>query len=105
MALLASECLMRGGTIDVSAELAGEALDILVSADGTAVSLSEDQRRALELGNGEGGAQEYAELQPRHIVPFLAARLAREGGGSLAWSDPETPPLVLTARFMPLESG
>lgn len=102
MILLASECLMRGGTIDVSAELAGEALEIRVLADGPTVGFSEDQRRALELGNGEGGAETYAELQPRHIVPFLAARLARDGGGPLAWGEPDTPPFALTARFTPI---
>ncbi len=99
MVLLASECLVRGGTVDVLAEPVESILDIRVLADGPAVSLSEDQRHALELGNGGGGAQDHTELQPRHIVPFLAARLARDGGGPLAWGDPDTPPLVLTARY------
>ncbi|MBS0383994.1 MAG: hypothetical protein JSS00_01435 [Proteobacteria bacterium] len=73
--LIANECLPRGGTVELTAEKQGDAVEIVVSAKGPRAKLKETTAQALRGGEGE--------LSGHTIQPTLTALLARQGGVEL----------------------
>ncbi|MGE0597443.1 MAG: histidine phosphotransferase family protein [Hyphomonadaceae bacterium] len=75
--LIANECLPRGGTVELTAEKAGEAGEVRVTATGPRAKLREATAAALKGDAPEGG------LSGHTIQPALTGLLARQGGVEL----------------------
>ncbi len=73
------EALVRGGTLDLGAELRDGAHEIVVRATGPKIAFDEVIGRALQ---GELGAD---ELSSRTAPAHLIAKLAEQGGGGLQY--------------------
>ncbi|ODU21517.1 MAG: histidine phosphotransferase [Sphingomonas sp. SCN 67-18] len=93
LALIAGDALVRGGRLDVGAEMAGERTEIVVRAEGPRLVLDPELRTALQ-----GDIDETA-LTPRAAAAWLVYRLARDSGGSVQVSDPADPFLVFGATL------
>ena len=79
--LIANECLPRGGTVELTAEKQGDAVEVVVIAKGPRAKLKETT--ALALRGDEG------ELSGHTIQPTLTALLARQGGVELVARESE----------------
>ncbi|MFZ2031714.1 MAG: histidine phosphotransferase family protein [Vitreimonas sp.] len=73
--LIANECLPRGGTVELTAEKQGDAVEVVVIAKGPRAKLKETTAQALRGDEGE--------LSGHTIQPTLTALLARQGGVEL----------------------
>lgn len=73
--LIANECLPRGGTVELTAEKQGDAVEVVVIAKGPRAKLKETTAQALR--------GDEAELSGHTIQPTLTALLARQGGVEL----------------------
>ncbi|MBI3438170.1 MAG: histidine phosphotransferase [Proteobacteria bacterium] len=73
--LIANECLPRGGTVELTAEKQGAAVEIVVIAKGPRAKLKETTAQALR--------GDESELSGHTIQPTLTALLARQGGVEL----------------------
>jgi len=82
VALLAGDALVRGGRLDVGAEQAGEALELVIRAEGPRILLDPALRETLARGSSGG------TVEPRAAGAWLAHSLAAEAGGSIRLSDP-----------------
>lgn len=91
LALIAGDALVRGGQLDIGAELAGGGVEIVVRADGPRIVLDAELRAALL---GTGGA-----MTPRAAAACLARELVVQGGGDLQVSPPESSVLLFGASF------
>jgi histidine phosphotransferase ChpT len=94
MALLGVEALVRGGTLRVAVTMTPSPL-ITVVAAGEGPRLDEETRKALE-----GGAS-VAELTPRSVQGYFAARLAEAVGGALKCQTDSANELRLSSSFRP----
>lgn len=94
MALLASEALVRGGSL----EIAAGPRSFLVRADGPATELEAPLREALAQGLA-GDESALDELAPRAVQAYLTARLAARSGARLSLSSVGARPLELVAAF------
>jgi histidine phosphotransferase ChpT len=93
LALIAGDALVRGGRLDVGAELNGGMTEIVIRAEGPRIVLDPELRKAL-LGDV---AED--QLLPRAAAAWLAHRLATDAGGSVQVSDPADPFLVFGATI------
>ena len=92
LAMLAGDALVRGGRLDVGAELQGEEIELAVRAEGPRILLDPALRETLESG-GSG------QLEPRAAGAWLAHSLVSEAGGSIQLSDPAADTLLIGARL------
>ncbi|MEP6785607.1 MAG: histidine phosphotransferase family protein [Sphingomonadales bacterium] len=75
MVLIAGDALVRGGRLDIGAELDGGKTEIAVRAEGPRILLDPELRNALT------GGISAAELTPRAAAAWLVHTLATESGG------------------------
>lgn len=76
MVLIAGDALVRGGRLDIGAELDGYKTEIAVRAEGPRLVLDPELRKALT------GGVAAAELTPRAAAAWLVHTLATESGGT-----------------------
>ncbi|MGQ0662551.1 MAG: histidine phosphotransferase family protein [Pseudomonadota bacterium] len=95
LVLLAHDSLLRDGVVRVRATASPGRFALAVRAEGEAVRLAEATRAALVPGVKE------ETLDPRTVQAYLAARLAREAGGSLSVSPAGVQGLEFMAELPP----
>jgi histidine phosphotransferase ChpT len=93
LALIAGDALIRGGQLDIGAEQAGGAIEIVVRADGTRIVLDPELRSAL------AGGRDELPITPRAAAAFLVHALVEQGGGTLQVSPPDAEVLLFGASF------
>ena len=93
LALIAGDALIRGGQLDVGAEVVGGQVEIVVRADGPRIVLDPELRTALLGAEGE------ALITPRAAAAYLVHSLVADGGGAVQVSDPEEAVLLFGATF------
>jgi len=93
LALIAGDALIRGGQLDVGAEVVGGQVEIVVRADGPRIVLDPELRTALL------GTQGEAPITPRAAAAYLVHSLVADGGGAVQVSDPEESVLLFGATF------
>ncbi|KQN71945.1 histidine phosphotransferase [Sphingomonas sp. Leaf67] len=91
LALIAGDALVRGGQLDVGAEVTATGIDIAVRGDGPRIVLDAELRGAL-LGDA-------AMMTPRAAAACLARELVEQGGGTLQVSPTDSPVLLFGASF------
>ncbi len=97
LAQIALDALIRGGTLDIGAELRDGSAEIVVRAQGDRIAFDEVIGRALE-----GNMSEF-DLSSRTAAAHMIATLAEEIGGGLQFKRSDDA-LVLGA-VLPLPSG
>ena len=80
LALFGIEALVRGGTLDIDAELREGSSEIAVRASGTRIAFDENVGKALE------GSLPQSELSSRTAPAALAHQLAESLGGGLQYA-------------------
>jgi histidine phosphotransferase ChpT len=95
LAMLASDALVRGGRLDVGAELADDSVEIVLRAEGLRIVLDEELRRVLVSGQPDG------LVSPRAAPAFLAHSLVTAGRGTIQLGDVdgEQPGLLIGATM------
>ncbi len=92
LALIAGDALIRGGQLDIGAEVIEGQVEIVVRADGPRIVLDPELRNAL-VGQGD------ASITPRAAAAHLVHALVAQGGGELQVSDPDAEVLLFGAAF------
>lgn len=92
LAMLAGDALVRGGRLDVGAELQSDEIELAVRAEGPRILLDPALREALESGGG-------GQLEPRAAGAWLAHTLIDGVGGSIQLSHPAADTLLIDARL------
>jgi len=82
LTLIASEALVRGGTLDVGGEENNGQLEIVVKIEGPRIILDPELRRTLIDGEGTEG------VTPRAAAAYLVHTLADQAGGRVQISEP-----------------
>lgn len=80
LALIGSEALVRGGTLEIGAETSDEASEIVVRAAGKRIVFDDQVGRALD------GALPAEELSSRTAPAVLIQRLAGKSGGGIQYA-------------------
>jgi histidine phosphotransferase ChpT len=93
LAMLAGDALVRGGRLDVGAELRGSEIELAVRAEGPRILLDPALRDTLQ--NGVNGGP----VEPRAAGAWLAHNLVAEVGGSIQLSDPASETLMIGANL------
>jgi histidine phosphotransferase ChpT len=93
LAMLAGDALVRGGRLDVGAELRGSEIELAVRAEGPRILLDPALRDTLQ--NGVSGGP----VEPRAAGAWLAHNLVAEVGGSIQLSDPASETLMIGANL------
>ncbi len=93
LALIGGDALIRGGQLDIGAEIVDGSIEIVVRADGPRIVLDSELRSAL------AGGQEDVPVTPRAAAAFLAHALVAQGGGTLQVSPPDSEVLLFGASF------
>lgn len=93
LALIAGDALVRGGQLDIGAEVQGQVIEIVVRGDGPRIVLDPELRTAL------AGETEEGLITPRAAAAFLVRSLVAENGGMLQVSPPEAPVLLFGVAF------
>ncbi|MCP3734435.1 histidine phosphotransferase family protein [Sphingomonas sp. RP10(2022)] len=93
LALIASEALVRGGTLDVGGEENGGQLEIVVKIEGPRIILDPELRTTLVNGEGDGG------VTPRAAAAYLVHTLAGQAGGAVQISEPADNVMIFGAVF------
>lgn len=93
LSLIAGDALVRGGQLDIGAEVVGEAVEIVVRADGARIVLDPELRAALSGSDGD------VIVTPRSAAAHLVRALVIENGGLLQVSPPEAPVLIFGVAF------
>ncbi|MBB4084802.1 histidine phosphotransferase family protein [Sphingomonas carotinifaciens] len=93
LALIGVEALVRGGRIDVGAEVHDTAIEIVVKIEGARIVLDPDLRRTLMQGEGSG------EVTSRGAAAFLVHTLATEASGQVLVSEPAEGVMILGAAM------
>lgn len=93
LALIGGDALIRGGQLDIGAEIVDGAIEIVIRADGPRIVLDSELRSAL------AGGQEDMPVTPRAAAAFLAHALVTQGEGTLQVSPPESEVLLFGASF------
>jgi histidine phosphotransferase ChpT len=93
LALIASEALVRGGTLDVGGEESGGQLEIVVKIEGPRIILDPELRETLTGGEREDG------VTPRAAAAYLVHTLATEAGGAVQISEPAPDVMIFGAVF------
>ncbi|MBX9882110.1 MAG: histidine phosphotransferase [Sphingomonas sp.] len=92
LALIAGDALVRGGQLDIGAELQGETIEIVVRGDGPRIVLDPELRNALTDAD-------ESLITPRAAAAFLVRSLVAENGGQLQVSPPDAPVLLFGVAF------
>jgi histidine phosphotransferase ChpT len=93
LALIGGDALIRGGQLDIGAEIVDGAIEIVVRADGPRIVLDPELRGAL------AGGQDDMPITPRAAAAFLAHALVTQGEGTLQVSPPDSEVLLFGASF------
>jgi histidine phosphotransferase ChpT len=93
LVLIAGDSLVRGGRLDIGAEIDGNKTEIAVRAEGPRLVLDPELRNAL---TGETGDN---DLTPRAAAAWLVHRLAVDSGGSAMVSPPDAGFLLFGATL------
>ncbi|ATY31779.1 histidine phosphotransferase family protein [Sphingomonas psychrotolerans] len=93
LALIGGDALIRGGQLDIGAEIVDGSIEIVVRADGPRIVLDSELRAAL------AGGQEDMPVTPRAAAAFLAHALVAQGEGTLQVSPPDSGVLLFGASF------
>jgi histidine phosphotransferase ChpT len=93
LALIGGDALIRGGQLDIGAEIVDGSIEIVVRADGPRIVLDPELRSAL------AGGQDEMPITPRAAAAFLAHALVTQGEGTLQVSPPESEVLLFGASF------
>ncbi len=93
LALIAGDALVRGGRLDVGAEMRNGRIEIAIRAEGDRLILDPELRSALS------GTSDEANLAPRAAAAWLAHSIAKNNGGSIQVSEPDAPFLLFGATF------
>lgn len=93
MVLIAGDALVRGGRLDIGAELDGYKTEIAVRAEGPRIVLDPELRKALT------GGVTAAELTPRAAAAWLVHTLATESGGQAVVSPSDAEFLMFGATL------
>lgn len=93
LALIAGDALIRGGQLDIGAEITGGNIEIVVRADGARIVLDPELRSAL------AGGRDELPITPRAAAAFLVHALVTQGGGTLQVSPPDAEVLLFGASF------
>ena len=89
MAMIAGDALVRGGKLDVGAEVNGNRIEIVIRAEAERIILDPEIRGAL-IGEIQGSA-----ITPRTSVASLAQQIAVRHGGVIQASEAGQPVLLL----------
>ena len=98
LALIASEALVRGGTLDVGGEEHDGQLEIVVKIEGPRIILDPELRRTLTDGEGPEG------VTPRAAAAYLVHTLATQAGGRVQISEPTEGVMIFGVAFPPAGS-
>lgn len=93
LALIGGDALIRGGQLDIGAEVANETVEIVVRAEGPRIVLDPELRNAL---TGDGGD---TPVTPRAAAAYLVHQLVAQGGGDVQVSPPDAGALLFGASF------
>lgn len=93
LALIATEALARGGTIDIGAEAGREAIEIAIRIEGPRILLDPEIRRTLMEGQGT------EPLGSRTAPAFLVHTLTTEHGGMTLVTEPAPNTMILGAAI------
>ena len=93
LALIAGDALIRGGQLDIGAEVVGNQVEIVVRADGPRIVLDPELRVALSGGSDDVPAT------PRAAAAYLIQALVAQGEGQLQVSPPDAEVLIFGAAF------
>ena len=93
LALIAGDALVRGGQLDVGAEVRGDMIEIAVRAQGQKIVLDEELRAALS-----GTLREEA-LSARTAAAWMTRQLVLNAGGEIMLSTAGEPALVFGATI------
>jgi len=93
LALIGGDALIRGGQLDIGAEIVDGSIEIVVRADGPRIVLDSELRGAL------AGGREDMPVTPRAAAAFLAHALVTQGEGTLQVSPPDSEVLLFGASF------
>ncbi len=93
IAMIAGDALVRGGQLDIGAEMVDGHVEIVVRGEGPRIVLDDEMRGALNGTSGNGA------VTPRAAAAHLARALVVENGGSLQISEPDAPVLMFGAVF------
>jgi histidine phosphotransferase ChpT len=93
LALIAGDALVRGGQLDVGAEVNGNVTEMVVKAEGPRVILDPEIRKAL-LGEVADG-----DVASRGAAAWLAHQLVKKHGGAIQASEPDAPFLLFGATI------
>lgn len=93
LALIGGDALIRGGQLDIGAEIVDGSIEIVVRADGPRIVLDSELRGAL------AGGQDDMPVTPRAAAAFLAHALVTQGEGTLQVSPPDSEVLLFGASF------
>lgn len=88
LAMTAGDSLLRGGTLNVAAEMRGDAVELVVRAEGPRLLLDAELQAAME------GQAQLASLSPRAAAAYLVHCLADEAGATLIVRQPSDGVLV-----------
>lgn len=99
LALIGGDALVRGGRLDIAAEMRGDDCEIVVSATGPRMVLDEELRAALA---GETAQQ---AVTPRAAAAWLVSELVRESGGRVMISPPGAPAILFGATLNTAMAG
>ena len=92
LAMIAGDALVRGGRLDIGAERASGATEIVIRAEGPRLLLDPNLRATLERGAA-------GTVEPRAAGAWLAHALITEAGGKLQISPPDSQVLMIGALF------
>jgi len=93
LALIASEALVRGGTLDVGGEESGGENEIVVKIEGPRIILDPELRGTLTDGERETG------VTPRAAAAYLVHTLTAQANGAVQVSEPADGVMIFGATF------
>ena len=93
LVLVATESLVRGGTMEVGGEDNEGQLEIVVKIEGAKIVLDPEIRRTLVEGEGQHS------VTPRAAAAYLINTLVQEAGGTVIVSEPADGIMIFGAVF------
>ena len=97
LAQIAADALVRGGTLDVGAEVRNGACEIVVRASGPKIAFDETIGKALD------GSLDRSELSSRTAAAHMIALLAEGSGGGLQYA--RTDDALVLGAVLPESEG
>jgi histidine phosphotransferase ChpT len=94
LALIAGDSLVRGGRLDIDAEVGDGRIELAIRAEGPKLVLDPSIREILGSGVPAAGP-----VEPRAAGAWLAHALVEEAGGTIRLSDPSAELLVVGATL------